>query len=317
METILEVQSQQLPRAVPLGGMEPDAFTAYYRANQAQIEADLRRYGAIKFDGVRIGSSEAFQRIVNAISNRFVGYIDGTSPRTQLTDHVYTSTEYDKSQRITMHNELSYSARWPARLYFCCLQPAATGGETLLADSRKILRCMDPAVVAEVEKRGITYIRNLHAGDGPGMSWQQAFQTDDKKQLEKYCALYGIAYEWRDNNSVRLKQQSTGIITHPQTGEKVWFNQIDQFHPYQLGEELYAALMTLYDSPEDLPTYVKFGDGTRIDDQMVQTILTTIDQLIVAPPWAGNQFLMIDNVLVSHGRSAYTGNRKVLVAMTD
>ncbi len=176
---------------------------------------------------------------------------------------------------------------------------------------------MDPAIVSEIGQRGITYIRNLHGGNGAGLSWQQAFQTDDKKQLENHCTALGIRYEWKAGGHIRLKQPSKGITTHPQTGEDVWFSQIDQFHPYQLGEEVYEVLMSMYDSAEDLPTYVQYGDGGSISDDTVKAILATTDALTVYPRWAQNQLLIVDNVLVSHGRNVYTGDRKVLVAMTN
>lgn len=109
-------------------------------------------------------SQEDFQEIMNFISEKFLAYIDGNSPRTKLSFNMYTSTEYDQNQKITMHNELSYSHKWPNKLFFSCMDVADTGGETLLADSRRILQAMDAAIVEEVEKKGVTYIRNLHAG---------------------------------------------------------------------------------------------------------------------------------------------------------
>jgi len=307
----------QLPFLMELGNMTPNEFVSYYTTNRMQITSELHVHGAIKFDGIHIDSSETFQRIVDSISDKFMGYVDGTSPRTQLTDHVYTSTEYNKSLKITMHNELSYSAKWPGKLYFSCLLPSETGGETLLADSRKILGAMDPSIVSEIESRGIVYIRNLHGGDGVGMSWQQAFETIDKRKMESICDAYNIEYKWKENDAVQLRQKSKGIITHPVTGERVWFNQIDQFHPHQLGKEVYEALMAMYDSNDELPTYVSFADGEEISREIVVDILATIDKLTVYPAWKKNQLLMVDNVLASHGRNWYTGDRKVVVAMTE
>ncbi len=306
-----------MPLTVQLDGMHPEAFIDYYQQNKASIEARLLRQGAVKFKGVFIDSQHTFQRIVESIAAKFMPYLDGTSPRTKLSDLVYTSTEYDPMQRITMHNENSYSAKWPNRLYFSCLKNAQTGGETLLADSREMLRQLDPAIVAEVEARGVTYIRNLHGGEGVGLSWQQTFEIDNKKRLEEYCQAYSISVEWGADNSVRLKQHSKGIIRHRITQEKVWFNQIDQFHPYQLGEEVYEALLSMYDTPEDFPKYVTFGDGTAIGEDTIKAVLKTASDLTVAPPWDLNELLIVDNELVSHGRNPFTGERKVLVAMSE
>ena len=54
-----------------------------------------------------------------------------TTPRTDLTDQVYTSTEYPAHLEVFLHNELSYAGWSPGRVFFCCLVPAETGGRHL------------------------------------------------------------------------------------------------------------------------------------------------------------------------------------------
>lgn len=306
-----------LPLVARVDDMTPEAFIAYYHSNKTEIESNLRTVGAVKFKGVQIDSLETFQHIVDSISDKFLSYIDGNSPRTKLSGNVYTSTEYDKTQRITMHNELSYSAKWPNKLFFSCLKPAETGGETLLADSREIVKLMDKKIVSEIKERGIMYIRNLHSGMGMGPSWQDTFETEDKQQLEAYCKSYSIDIEWTGSGNLRLKQPSKGIIQHRETKEELWFNQIDQFHPIQLGEEVYEMMKAMYHSQEEFPMYVKFGDGKLIEEGMIKDILDTIEEVTIAPPWDKNEILIVDNELVAHGRSAYTGNRTVLVSMSE
>jgi hypothetical protein len=246
-----------------------------------------------------------------------MSYIDGNSPRIKLSGNVYTSTEFDKSQRITMHNELSYSAKWPNKLFFSCLQTAAAGGETLLADSRQILEKMDDSIVTAIRKKGIEYIRNLHGGEGIGPSWQATFETEDRSVVEGYCRSYGIAFEWGEWGALRLIQSAKGIIRHRITGEEVWFNQIDQFHPCHLGEEMSETMNMLYGEAENFPMHVRFGDKTEITESFVREIMKTIDSVTVAPPWQRNELLIVDNELVSHGRNPYTGERKVLVSMSE
>lgn len=306
----------QLPRLIQLENLRPNSFIEYYLQHKTELEAILHSWGAIKFAGVQIQSTEDFKNITDSISTQFLNYIDGNSPRTKLSDHVYTSTEYDSSQRITMHNELSYSAKWPRKLFFTCLTPAETGGETLLADSREILDKMHTSILSEIEKRGVIYIRNLHGGQGMGPSWQDTFESTDKKTVEAYCQSYGIDYEWSDQGSLKLKQFSKGILQHQKTGDMLWFNQIDQFHPCHLGDEMYETLLLLYDTPENFPTYVSFGDGTEIPTDMIKEVLKTIDEVTIAPAWQKNELLILDNELVAHGRNSFTGNRKVLVAMS-
>jgi alpha-ketoglutarate-dependent taurine dioxygenase len=302
---------------IELAETAPADFVAYYKKNRQAIEHRLTSDGAVKFTGVQISSVDEFQHIVDSISDKFLSYVDGNSPRTKLSGNVYTSTEYDKTQRITMHNELSYSAKWPNKIFFSCLKTAATGGSTLLADSRVIFQNMDKYIVDEVLRRGIVYIRNLHGGEGMGPSWQDTFETTDKNELEAICRSYAIDFEWIEKDNLRLKQPGKGIIRHRLSKELLWFNQIDQFHPCHLGDEMFEVLKIVYESPDRFPMYVTFGDGTEIPESFIAEILDTIATVTVAPVWGNNELLILDNELMTHGREAYTGDRKVVVAMSE
>jgi alpha-ketoglutarate-dependent taurine dioxygenase len=315
-ETILSNGYTSLP-ILEIPDWDATEFISWFKANRGEMEEKLDVHGALKFSGVRIRDLETFRQIVESISERFLNYIDGNSPRTKLSGTVYTSTEYDKSARITMHNELSYSAIWPGKLFFSCLQPSDTGGETLLADSRSILQRMNKEIVENIAQRGVTYIRNLHSGRGIGPSWQDTFETDDRNRLEEYCRSYGIRFEWRKGDHLRLVQASKGIIQHRKSKVSAWFNQIDQFHPSHLDEEVYEGLLALYDSPSDFPIFVTFGDGRDIDEETVAEILRTTEEVTLSPVWQVDELLIVDNELVSHGRNSYTGDRKVLVSMSE
>src|SRR3989337_2025636 len=103
------LKKMELP-LIQVSEENPDHFISYYLRHKVEIQNWLQKVGAIKFRGIHIDSFESFQRIVDGISSKFLNYVDGNSPRTKLSTHVYTSTEYDKTLKITMHNELSYSA---------------------------------------------------------------------------------------------------------------------------------------------------------------------------------------------------------------
>ncbi|MDC8004716.1 TauD/TfdA family dioxygenase [Aureisphaera galaxeae] len=298
-------------------GVDIAEFTDYYKSNESMLEELLSQYGAIKFHGVQIDTPSHFQTVVNSISKEFLRYVDGNSPRTKVVNNVYTSTEYASSQKITMHNELSYSNSWPNKLIFCCLVPPSIDGETLLVDGRKIVKEMNPDIVDEIDNKGVTYIRNLHGGMGMGPSWQDTFETQDKGELEAHCERLGIDFEWRENNYVRLVHKRKGIIRHRQTQEKVWFNQIDQFHPLHLGKQVYEGLKRMYRNPYNFPMFVEFGDGSQISEAMIEEILATIDSITIAPTWNKNEILIVDNELACHGRNSYEGDRRILVSMTN
>src|SRR5207244_10449875 len=47
---------------------------------------------------------------------------------------------------LLWHNENSFNYRWPLRIWFCCAKPAAEGGETPLADSRRVFEMIPPTI---------------------------------------------------------------------------------------------------------------------------------------------------------------------------
>lgn len=309
--------TQTLPILTTFAPSTPiSEFIEWYNANYDSIQQQLLETGAIVFRGVDIDSVEKFENVFTQLSKNFLNYVDGNSPRTKLSSKVYTSTEYDINFSITLHNELSYSATYPSKIFFCCTLPAASGGETPIADCRKIYEKMNADLIEQIKTKRITYVRNLHGGQGFGPSWQDTFETQEKSTVEKYCKDSLIEFTWKKDGGLKLSQTRDGVIQHPVTKEWVWFNQMDQFHPSHLNPEIYETLMLIYNNnEEELPTYVKFGDNSKVTSDMIQEIRKTVDGLAVSTPWEKGDLLMADNILVCHGRKPYKGDRKVLVSM--
>jgi alpha-ketoglutarate-dependent taurine dioxygenase len=295
------------------GAMTADSALAAFRAV-------LDDHGAILLRGYGVASTDALSQAVAALDGKPMPYVEGNSPRKKLdAGGVYTSTEHPAEATISLHNELSYSASWPSRLYFCCVTPAQTGGHTLLAPSDAILRELDPRVRDAFESKGVLYIRNLHGGRGVqlGPSWQDTFETDDRASVEAYCTRQAIEYEWRDGDTLRLLARRPSTAVHAPSGRRVWFNQADQFHPSTNSADVYEALVDVFgDDPFSFPQHACFGDGTTISAEVLAHIREVTERHTLRFDWQRGDCLVIDNMLMSHGRSPYTGERKVLVAMS-
>ncbi|WP_373281461.1 TauD/TfdA family dioxygenase [Herbaspirillum rubrisubalbicans] len=305
------LQKQALPLLVEPDALERDPHAAF-AAIEDCVQAQLEQVGAILFRGFDFSSADSFHRFAAAFGAPLLSYEFGSTPRRALGKGVYTSTEYPAHQRIPLHNEQSYTRRWPLRIWFHCPLPAAEGGETPIADSRAIYRLVDPAIRQRFEQRGLMYVRN--SGNGLDVPWQQVFGTDQRSVVQAYCQQHGIACEWKEDGQLRTRQVCQATARHPATGEAVWFNQAHLFHVSGLDPQLRETLMQVVE-PEDLPRNVYYGDGSDIEDSVLDEIRGVLDDQTISFPWQRDDVLMLDNMLVAHARSTFKGPRKVVVAM--
>lgn len=296
-------------------GSHISALVAWTESNSGSIHAALLKHGALLFRGFWIEAMDDFETFIHALDSEFLAYIEGFAPRTKLSNAVYTSTEYPAEFSISLHNELSYAHKWPTRLFFCCLTAADEGGETPIADCRQILRTLPSKIVERFENKGVKYVQNLHGGYGVGKSWQATFETDDPSVVEKYLTEGGVEFLWREDGGLKFSQVRPGIAFHPETGEKLWFNQAEQWHPSSLDTKTRQAMLELM-GEEELPLNAYFGDGTPLLEEDLEVIRDTFWRNAATFPWAEGDILIIDNMLVAHGRRPYRGERKVLLAMS-
>lgn len=285
---------------------------AWAEANRPFIEESLLRHGGILFRGFGVDSVPRLQEVVRALYGEPLAYLDRVQPRREVADQVYTSTEYPPDQTIEMHNEASYAARWPLRIFFCCLLPSEWGGETPIADGRRVLARLSPEVRRCFAEKGLMYVRNM--GDGFGISWQTAFQTDDREQMEEFCRENQVEVEWKGGDRLRTRSLRPAIVRHPRTGEEVWFNAAISSHVSTLDPATRQALLAEY-REEDLPKHVFHADGSAIDPAMLEAVREAFRQESVAFSWQRGDLLLLDNMLATHGRRPYGGARKVVVAM--
>jgi alpha-ketoglutarate-dependent taurine dioxygenase len=314
MKSTMPESTQALPLLVTANG-EP--LAEWHAGHRDWMEARLLEHGAVLFRGFAIRTQELFQRAVAVLGGNTLSYVDGNSPREKLGGGVYTSTEYPAEYFISLHNELSYSKRWPSRVFFCCITAPAEGGETPLADSRAILRRLPEGVRDEFVQKQVRYIRNLHGGHGLGPSWQKTFETDDRAAVEEFCRATDSEFQWNEDGSLTVTQVRPAIAVHPRTGETVWFNQADQFHPSTHPPAVYESLMAFYDGREEaMPQTAAFGDGTPMDRALLDEVRRAASEEMRTFPWQEGDLLMVDNMLVAHGRKPFKGPRKILVSMT-
>ena len=293
-----------------VNGIDPAAWAT---TNRSWIEQQLSVHGGVLFRNFNISSVELFRRFIAAVAgNEPLAYNERSSPRMAVGDNIYTSTDYPANHSIFLHNENSYQQSWPMYIFFYCNTPASEGGETPIADCRKVYERISSNVRERFIERKWMYVRNF--GEGFGLPWQTVFQTSDPGVVEEHCRENGIQVEWRSGNRLRISAIRNVVITHPRTGEPVWFNHATFFHVTTLEPSVRAALLADYEGA-DLPTNTFYGDGSPIEPEVLDELREAYRRETIAFPWQANDVLLLDNMLAAHGRAPYTGERKVLVGM--
>jgi alpha-ketoglutarate-dependent taurine dioxygenase len=241
-------------------------------------------------------------------------YRDRSSPRHEVGDHVYTSTDHPADQQIFLHNEGTYWLTWPLKISFCCLKAPEQGGATPIADTRRIFQRLDPAIRQRFLDKKVLYVRNYN--DGFGLRWQNSFQTEDPTEVDRYCREKQIETEWKEGGRLRTRQVREAVAVHPRTGEPVWFNHATFFHLSTLPPEIRQMLLAEF-AEEDLPYNTYYGDGTPIEPEVLDELRALYFDEKIVFPWQEGDVLMLDNMAVAHAREPFKGERLVVVGMAE
>jgi alpha-ketoglutarate-dependent taurine dioxygenase len=101
---------------------------------------------------------------------------------------------------------------------------------------------------------------------------------------------------------------------HPVTGERLWIGQADHWHPSGLNPAVRAEMSRRMPESE-FPFNAFFGDGGGLDESALALVREAIRAEIVRYSWEKGDVLVCDNLLVSHGRDSFEGERKVYVTL--
>jgi alpha-ketoglutarate-dependent taurine dioxygenase len=301
-----------------------DCFRDWYWDRAGEIDGLLDEAGALVFRGFAVRNTQEFDRLVQPYQRPSFGYAGGATPRGKLGDRVFEATAAAPHIHIALHQEMCYLPAYPSRLVFFCRMPSVNGGETVIGDMRRVTDELDRHFIDAVDRLGIRYTSNFRDSsvstgntylDGVHKTWQSAFSTQDPDQALGEARATGLEAERLDDGSIRTTFLGPGMIDHPRTGERLWFNQLQTLNLGHHNMARYEEFEHAYGATGRFPFAATLGDGTPVASKQAIALAETLKRCEVAFPWSSGDVLLIDNFRVGHGRNTFSGLRDVQVAM--
>lgn len=290
---------------------DPQAWAAEHRDALRAVVAEHGRVlvrGLGLRDASRIGA--VFQRLATSLMTEKETF----ASRRRYFDDVYSASKWPPNQQMCMHHELSYALEFPGLMMFACLTAPASGGATGVADAPAVLDALPAGLVTRFEREGWLLTRNYN--EDIGASVAEAFGTDDRAAVERYCHANAIEFEWQPGGGLRTRQHRSAVIRHPVTGQRCWFNQIAFLNERTLDPEIREYLADVY-GPDALPFNTFYGHGDPVGEDVVQLINETYEAATTREPWQAGDLLLLDNIRTAHSRDPFQGPREILAAMAD
>jgi alpha-ketoglutarate-dependent taurine dioxygenase len=290
---------------------DPLSWVAEHRE---AVRAFVTEHGSVLVRGLRLRDAAEVAAIFRRLANGLMTEREAFAPRRTYSEGVYSSSTWPANQPMCMHHELSYRLEFPGLMLFACLSAPTDGGATGVADAPTVLKALPAELVERFEREGWMLTRNYN--DEIGASYAEAFGTEDRGAVERYCRANAIEFEWQPDGGLRTKQRRSAIVRHLVTGQRCWFNQIAFLNEWTLDPEVREYLVDVYGA-EGLPFNTRFGNGDPISEDIVQLLNQVYEAHTAREPWQAGDLMLVDNVRSGHSREAFEGPREVLVGLAD
>ena len=318
--TLDGVRIERLPdgNSLPLSAhpTKPGIDLAEWAMKSAEfIDSALLTSGAVLFRDFGPVSADSFRRFTDAVFAERMPYEFSLVQRPKISDSIYRATTLPPDAFLNIHNECIAHRNWPMRVAFCCMNPAERGGETPLADCRKVHDKFTPEVRDKFARLGVMYFRDTSKSE-----LDKVFGTDSRPSIEESCELNDYGFEWDRRGGIHLRFIAQAIRKHPVMAEPVWFNYACIY---------IASRYSFIREPRPIPRPVPalpyerdkydlnacFGDGSPIDDEAVFQVHNAYTMEAAEIPWRKGDILLLDNMLTAHGRNRFAGDRELKLAM--
>ena len=275
-----------------------EAIAKVHRKLDAERAALLRNTGM-----TRLSEMATWAELIGL---QQMDYTGGTGHREPLGSGVLSVGIEPHYTNIEPHCEMSFWSYYPRYILFGCIEIPASGGETVIADNRRVTEDIRVTETGQrIFEKGIRYIRNFSDTDKPDSipstkSWQEAFEFSDWGELEDFCKNKDWQLLRREDGSAQVSYSEVGFEYDPSTGTNLLFTSMarlgrafDNWPPYN-------------SLPNDQrPYHVTYADGSEFSSADLDTLERIFARHSIAIPWQPGDIAVLDNISWPHARPPY------------
>jgi alpha-ketoglutarate-dependent taurine dioxygenase len=310
----------------PTGGVistDRSAFMEWVGEHRVALDQLIVKHGGVVLRGFPLSETADFEALVAHFPAYSAGYLGGSTPRRSLGRNVLESTSLASELRLGVHLEMAYMRDFPPRIAFFARQVARCGGETIIADFRRLSERISGPLREKLQLRGIRNVRNYGPAaecepeyiDNPDQRpWNHSFFTDSRSEVERLALSLGMTTVWHADGSLTVINQMDAFTTHPVTGQSLYRNNIHaggRLNYTGKHAEAERALLAI----QTMPTGTFLGDGSSLDPDELAQLSRLIDEVTISWPWSDGDIMILDNLQIAHGRNPYEGRRETQVAL--
>ncbi|MEM9388111.1 MAG: TauD/TfdA family dioxygenase [Pseudomonadota bacterium] len=278
---------------------------------QLDVEAiieEIKRRGAVMLQGFSL-DVPAFERLSDRFRCEFADNLGSGSLRETVngaTDGTIQNVAYrygEGRQRtfpLPLHADRAYVKSSPHAMFFFCQRPAASGGQTTIADGLSVYKGLSDRTRALFDTTRVKYIRHYGAHE-----WPLLYRTQDLDQVREYCARNDMTLRATADGSIRTEFVTSAV---PLTR---WQRQPAFCNSVQIGYWQEHALRRKIN-------YVRFEDDREIPASVMAEVDEVSAALTVEVPWESGDLVIVDNTRMLHGRRRFDDEqRAVMVRMAS
>lgn len=260
-----------------------------------QIVDLFKNRGLLLFRGFDL-SQEGFIKFTEQLTPNFMDYSGGAYARESIggDETVLSVTGNRQFFGVPFHGEMFYTQNRPSILWFYCVVPPVSDGETTVCDGVAVLEQLSANTRRLFEEQEIKYIRHYSSKD-----WQGIYATDDVATVAKTCAERNTKFtHFPEDNSISTEYQCSAVTTPLYLDKPAFVNNI--------------LPVILQETKGNTHSLVRFSDDSKIPEEAIDDIQAVTDRLTLAVAWQAKDLVMVDNSRSMHGRHEFNDTQREL-----